>query len=1689
MCAEEVLKKASSLSADDTDYVLCDGCTNSAHLSCLGVEQLPQEDEGDLWFCPDCDPNSAIATELARTNQKKGSSKQPQSPTNTSSRNKIGGNVDICYVCQKGGRLLGCDFCEQAFHPRCIDADFLEFENASYISEPSDQVMSDCVCTHGDIINASQTNPDIEKWRCPICKGEDPLKNMAHKRMSRTAMMKLGREWQDCIKSTQKSCKANRDRFLWECRESLLPFVTEKTLTRLKKLYVQETVNQASLKAKSQQEKNVGRRRRCRRVTVDDEDTLSEDSSDNVNVKEDSRKAEEAAAVEAYNKAIATAKEKKLFMLKDGVYLKTYQTIGVGWLLNAFQKKAGAILADEMGLGKTIQCLAFLSSLKLSGITGPHLIVVPLSTVGNWAREIRKFVPHLKFVKICGSRFEREHMMTDQTAFQGLYDLYITTYETVVTEESFFCDNFSWQCLILDEAHRIKNESGRIRHSLDRVAANMRVLLTGTPLQNNIRELFTLLNFLFPDVLKDSDKFEKVFVKGNETEQGSELNDIFDEKAVEALCQLLGKMMLRRTKDLVVKLPRKIEHDVWLPLSPTSAFWYKKLLDVSEAAFQQQSVKKILGTVIKMRICCCHPKGLVTRDNQLKRFKEVFCCLGPEEEAEVTKAAEDLREMKGEQHIRASAKLIILDKLLTQLHVENMKASEHYAKDYCQNMRDLYVRNNPLQPLPIIKLPKATKRKDKLAPENDQFAGSEPPKTEEVKTENTTQQRAESEPTSGTRGTIKEENSVKKNGRTGSPSALNNRQQIDKLRKERLASNIAQQYEYDRKVERIGEDAMTSLLPTAKDDLLFWEHMLPAKLDLDDESDNAEALIANEEYVVLEGEGDNEDQDADGEDNEDEEDEDDEEEDEEEDNSKKMSKDEVKDELGAAQNSIIRNQSGHTGVDCRHRDGAAGDEQPVRQSHKVLIFTQFQLILDELEQYCQYRGFKYLRLDGSTNKMIRELDIREFNTPNSSYLVYLICTRAGGVGINLITANHVVLFDEDWNPFIDLQAIDRAHRIGQKRDVHVWKLITEWTVEERMAFRRMQKLKLDRLLIQANTVTELEDVDETETQNEKFSVEEIKRLIRHGRAAIRLVSGEDEELVNQKLEVLLARERKTLPVLKDEDELHVTNEEFALSNKPSDETEATVTIHDVLAVDADTDLQSTNVDTNGGAESVVESRAASAGTTTEDAVDEVYVEENDKSADIAPDDMELGVSTGGNVNESIDDVKRSRRSRRRIAVYQPLAVERTKPRVERKLIYDKKCFKCGSGNNEQADPLFRCHRCPKVYHLYGCLGFEDVPKKTWTCPWHECCLCFRKGSQAGGILIHCAECPTTFCFDCFPPEYRKYTPPTAYYADLSKRGYTVSPDSLVLFLCSRCKALKEQQRRRLLSRQQLEAEMKKRREANLKARADAQKAKQTDDSRGGTGESKSDVKKNFSAKKRQVDDLDREQLKNIREAYERLYPEELIEMLKQKKQNQLKSSELNKVSDGGVDPSTSKTDQSAEGEATADAKEEGAAPGGEQYEKSTQEANKGGASTTTKSKLFVAKTPSEFFKYCENCHLPCHEAASCPFPAESEKKKIVVEERVPQPSVPSQEHQSSPIDQTSAHPGPESSAAGLAEEQKEKREESKSQSAVVREKKLVRSFCSKCGISSRNHFRRHCELLTTEELEEVRLKAFSALPI
>merc|ERR1712098_436320 len=144
------------------------------------------------------------------------------------------------------------------------------------------------------------------------------------------------------------------------------------------------------------------------------------------------------------------------------------------------------------------------------------------------------------------------------------------------------------------------------------------------------------------------------------------------------------------------------------------------------------------------------------------------------------------------------------------------------------------------------------------------------------------------------------------------------------------------------------------------------------------------------------------------------------------------------------------------------------------QGSRVLIFTQMSRMLDMFEDYCWFRGWQYCRIDGQTPHEDRDRQIQEYNAEGSSKFIFMLSTRAGGLGINLYTADIVIPFDSDWNPQMDLQAMDRAHRIGQKKQVRVFRLVTENTVDEKIVEKAEIKLKLDRMVIQQGKLMELQ---------------------------------------------------------------------------------------------------------------------------------------------------------------------------------------------------------------------------------------------------------------------------------------------------------------------------------------------------------------------------------------------------------------------------------------------------------------------------------------------------------------------------------------------------------------------------------------------------------------------------------------
>uniref|UniRef100_A0A672NJJ9 SWI/SNF-related matrix-associated actin-dependent regulator of chromatin subfamily A member 5-like n=1 Tax=Sinocyclocheilus grahami TaxID=75366 RepID=A0A672NJJ9_SINGR len=505
--------------------------------------------------------------------------------------------------------------------------------------------------------------------------------------------------------------------------------------------------------------------------------------------------------------------------VKNGA-LRDYQIRGLNWMISLYENGINGILADEMGLGKTLQTIALLGYLKhYRNIPGPHMVLVPKSTLHNWMNEFKRWVPTLKAVCLIGDKDERAAFIRD-VMMPGEWDVCVTSYEMVIREKSVF-KRFNWRYLVIDEAHRIKNEKSKLSEIVREFKTTNRLLLTGTPLQNNLHELWSLLNFLLPDVFNSASDFDSWFDTNN---------CLGDQKLVERLHAVLRPFLLRRIKAEVEKsLPPKKEVKIYLGLSKMQREWYTRILmkdiDILNSAGKMDKMR-LLNILMQLRKCCNHPY--------------------------LFDGAEPGPPYTTDTHLATnSGKMVVLDKLL--------------------------------------------------------------PKVQE-------------------------------------------------------------------------------------------------------------------------------------------------------------------------------------------------------QGSRVLIFSQMTRMLDILEDYCMWRGFEYCRLDGNTPHEAREQAIDAFNAPNSSKFIFMLSTRAGGLGINLATADVVILYDSDWNPQVDLQAMDRAHRIGQRKPVKVFRLITDNTVEERIVERAEMKLRLDSIVIQQGRLID---------QQSKLGKDEMLQMIRHG--ATHVFASKDSELTDEDIDTILER--------------------------------------------------------------------------------------------------------------------------------------------------------------------------------------------------------------------------------------------------------------------------------------------------------------------------------------------------------------------------------------------------------------------------------------------------------------------------------------------------------------------------------------------------------------------------------------
>ncbi|KAM8889636.1 uncharacterized protein srcap isoform 1-T1 [Synchiropus picturatus] len=287
--------------------------------------------------------------------------------------------------------------------------------------------------------------------------------------------------------------------------------------------------------------------------------------------------------------------------------LREYQHIGLDWLVTMFEKKLNGILADEMGLGKTIQTIAVLAHLACEkGNWGPHLIIVPTSVMLNWEMELKRWCPGFKILTYYGSQKERKLKRQGWTK-PNAFHVCITSYKLVLQDHQAFRRK-SWRYLILDEAQNIKNFKSQRWQSLLNFNSHRRLLLTGTPLQNSLMELWSLMHFLMPHVFQSHREFKEWF--SNPLTGMIEGSQEYNEGLVKRLHKVLRPFLLRRIKaDVEKQMPKKYEHVVRCRLSKRQRFLYDDFM--AQASTRETLASghfmSVINILMQLRKVCNHP--------------------------------------------------------------------------------------------------------------------------------------------------------------------------------------------------------------------------------------------------------------------------------------------------------------------------------------------------------------------------------------------------------------------------------------------------------------------------------------------------------------------------------------------------------------------------------------------------------------------------------------------------------------------------------------------------------------------------------------------------------------------------------------------------------------------------------------------------------------------------------------------------------------------------------------------------------------------------------------------------------------------------------------------------------------------------------------------------------------------------
>ncbi|XP_065355033.1 chromatin-remodeling ATPase INO80 [Calliphora vicina] len=797
--------------------------------------------------------------------------------------------------------------------------------------------------------------------------------------------------------------------------------------------------------------------------------------------------------------------------------LKAYQIKGMTWLANLYDQGISGILADEMGLGKTVQSIAFLCHIaEKYGVWGPFLVISPASTLHNWQQEMARFAPDFNIVPYWGSPNERKILrqfweQKDLHTKDASFHVVITSYQLIVSDYKYF-NRIKWQYMVLDEAQAIKSATSMRWKLLLGFNCRNRLLLSGTPIQNSMAELWALLHFIMPTLFDSHDEFNEWFSK--DIESHAENKTGIDAKQISRLHMILKPFMLRRIKkDVENELSDKIEIMVYCPLTIRQKLLYmalkqkihiEDLLNLTRGGGSSSTdghhvdrnfTSNLMNLVMQFRKVCNHPELFERRD---AKSPFVMKC---EEYVMPRLVFEDgllHRALPSKRHLLYNRFSIFkADHLHHSMFKESKDKSTLKPNEYYKRYVDLNTNNEgcfsftrlcDLSPKDmedttingLITLLQHYLKKVllyRLWVYRRQWWSNHYKPTKMLLLEPTLENPLNKD--------YLMENSVIRQllftGRTSTESTIyaygdyktyNMQETIEhRVIRSKYKQNIE---EAEIKNEMLDEAESELIINAAAATPANKQKLSKEPLRLLPEFEHIQRLPQYYQCEALEMPkflyGLN--------------------------NRINAYKRQLYCESRAAAWSLIRHQhcenpEGLQLVDASFKLAAprfgwssiiipdketlisdAGklavlDSLLTRlkaEGHRVLIYSQMTKMIDLLEEYMWHRKHRYMRLDGSSKISARRDMVADFQTRQDIF-VFLLSTRAGGLGINLTAADTVIFYDSDWNPTVDQQAMDRAHRLGQTKQVTVYRLICKGTIEERILQRAREKSEIQRMVI------------------------------------------------------------------------------------------------------------------------------------------------------------------------------------------------------------------------------------------------------------------------------------------------------------------------------------------------------------------------------------------------------------------------------------------------------------------------------------------------------------------------------------------------------------------------------------------------------------------------------------------------